>query len=187
MLERDFDAAGRLAAELPQKHSLDDEYELGRAFWVGVVARLKGDAAAAQAAFTAARLQQEENARAKPNDGSVLCGLATIDGELGRKEEALHEGRRAIELVQDPLGRSDVTTYFALMCARIGERDLAIKQLDIVAGKPNGPPYGWLRLSPLWDPIRGDPRFEKIVARSLRKTRQCRNKGLFRLDGGDRN
>ena len=163
MLERDFDAAGRLAAELPQKNSIDDEYELGRAFWVGVVAHLKGDTAAAQAAFTAARLQQEENVRAKPNDGSVLCGLATIDGELGRKEEALREGRRAIELVQDPLGRPDVTTYFALMCARIGERDLAIKQLDTVAGKPGGPTYGWLRLSPLWDPIRDDPRFEKIV------------------------
>jgi TolB-like protein/class 3 adenylate cyclase/Flp pilus assembly protein TadD len=164
MLERDFDAAGRLAAELPQKNSFEDEYELGRAFWVGVVARLKGDAAAAQAAFTAARLQQEENVRAKPNDGSVLCGLAMIDGELGRKEEALREGRRAIELVQDPLGRPDVITYFALMCARLGERDLAIEQLELVAGKPNGPSYGWLRLSPFCDPLRGDPRFEKIVA-----------------------
>jgi hypothetical protein len=87
-----------------------------------------------------------------------------IDAELGRKQEAIQEGKRGLELVQGVFERPDAIAYFALMCARIGERDLAIKQLDIVAGKPNGPPYGWLRLSPLWDPIRGDPRFEKIVA-----------------------
>jgi tetratricopeptide (TPR) repeat protein len=164
MLERDFDTAGRVAAELPQKKSFDDGYELGRAFWVGLVARLKGDGAAAQAAFTTARREQEQIVRAQPEDGMALYGLAAIDGELGRKEEALQEGKRGLELVKDPFARPDVITHFALICARVGERDLAIEQLQLVAKKPGGPSYGWLRLSPLWDPLRGDPPFEKIVA-----------------------
>jgi TolB-like protein/Tfp pilus assembly protein PilF len=164
MLERDFDAASRIAAELPEKKSLDDGYELGRSFWVGLAARLKADMATAQAAFTTARRDQEEIVRGQPEDGQALLGLAMIDAELGRKQEAIQEGKRGLELVQGVFERPDAIAYFALMCARIGERDLAIKQLELVVGKPGGPTYGWLRLSPLWDPIRGDPRFEKIVA-----------------------
>jgi tetratricopeptide (TPR) repeat protein len=164
MLERDFDAASRIAAELPEKKSFDDGYELGRSFWVGLAARLKADMATAQAAFTTARRDQEEIVRGQPEDGQALLGLAMIDAELGRKQEAIQEGKRGLELVQGVFERPDAIAYFALMCARIGERDLAIKQLELVVGKPGGPTYGWLRLSPLWDPIRGDPRFEKIAA-----------------------
>ena len=164
MLERDFDAASRIAAELPEEKSFDDGYELGRSFWVGLAARLKGDMATAQAAFITARRDQEEIVRGQPEDGQALLGLAMIDAELGRKQEAIQEGKRGLELVQGVFERPDAIAYFALMCARIGERDLAIKQLELVVGKPGGPTYGWLRLSPLWDPIRADPRFEKIVA-----------------------
>jgi len=137
---------------------------LDRSFWVGLAARLKGDMATARAAFTTARRDQEEIVRAQPEDGQVLLGLAVVDAELGRKQEALQEGRRALELVQGVFERPDAITYFAMMCAGVGEPELAIEQLELVAKKPNGPTYGWLRLSPLWDPIRGDPRFEKIVA-----------------------
>jgi serine/threonine-protein kinase len=164
MLERDFDAASRIAAELPEKKSFDDGYELGRSFWVGLAARLKGDMAPAQAAFITARRDQDEIVRGQPEDGQALLGLAMIDAELGRKQEAIQEGKRGLELVQGVFERPDAIAYFALMCARIGDRDLAIKQLELVVGKPNGPSYGWLRLSPMWDPLRGDPRFEKIVA-----------------------
>jgi len=164
MLERDFDAASRIAAELPEKKSFDDGYELGRSFWVGLAARLKGDMATAQAAFITARRDQEEIVRGQPEDGQALLGLAMIDAERGRKQEAIQEGKRGLELVQGVFERPDAIAYFALMCARIGERDLAINQLELVVGKPSGPSYGWLRLSPLWDPLRGDPRFEKIVA-----------------------
>ena len=164
MLERDFDAASRIAAELPEKKSFDDGYELGRSFWVGLAARLKGDMATAQAAFTTARRDQEEIVRGQPEDGQALLGLAMIDAELGRKQEAIQEGKRGLELVQGVFERPNAIAYFALMCARIGERDLAMKQLELIVGKPSGPSYGWLRLSPLWDPIRSDPRFEKIAA-----------------------
>jgi len=132
---------------------------------MGVVARLKGDAEKAKSALTSARLQQEQIVRAHPDDGQALCGLAMIDAELHRKEEALNEGKKAIELMANYFfERPGVIADFALVCAQLGERDLAIEQLNLVANKPNGPTYGWLRLSPFLDPLRGDPRFEKIAA-----------------------
>ena len=59
--------------------------------------------------------------------------------------------------------------YFSMICALVGERELALEQLEGVTKIPGGPSYGDLRLSPLWDPLRGDPRFEKIVASLAQK------------------
>ena len=88
-----------LAAMLSQKNSLEWSLpQLGRDFWVGVVARLKGDETSARAAFMRARAQQEEEIRGHPDDVSLLADLGLIDAGLGRKEEALNEGRRAMEL-----------------------------------------------------------------------------------------
>jgi tetratricopeptide (TPR) repeat protein len=161
---RDLDAAGRLAAALPQKD--------GRDFSLGVVARLKGDVAAAQAAFMRARAQLEEELRIHPDDMHLVSDLGLIDAALGRKEEALNEGRRAVELA--PIAQEAMRgphnnegfarTQFAMICAWVGEREMALEQLEALAKTPGGPGYGGLRLSPMWDPLRGDPRFEKIVA-----------------------
>ncbi len=166
LLERDPVAAARAAEALPENNAIGDEIELGRNFWKGVVARMKGDVAATRIAFTAARAEQEEAVGARPYNASLLCGLGLIDAGLGRKEEALREGRRAVDLMpvaKDSLSGTFVLTYFALICAWTGERDLAIEQLEIAAKIPAGPEYGDLRLNPIWDPLRGDPRFEKIV------------------------
>jgi tetratricopeptide (TPR) repeat protein len=143
------------------------ETRFSRAYLEGLVARMNGDAAAAQAAFTAARVRQEEAVRARPDDGPVLCVLGLIDAGLGRKEEALREGRRALELApiaKDSLDGADVLYFYAVICAWSGEHDLAIEQLETLAKIPAGVTYGDIRLSPNWDPLRGDPRFEKIVA-----------------------
>ena len=164
LYNRDLGTAGSLAAALPEKD--------GRDFSLGVVARLKGDAAAARAAFMRARAQLEEELRVHPDDTDLLFSLAQIDALLGRKQEALSEGRRAMELApsaQEVMFGScpnEVCAIrsFALICARAGETDLALEQLEAVTKIPGGPSYGELRLDPMWDPLRGDPRFEKIVA-----------------------
>jgi TolB-like protein/Tfp pilus assembly protein PilF/tRNA A-37 threonylcarbamoyl transferase component Bud32 len=164
LFDRELDAAGSIAATLPQKN--------GRDFWLGVVARLKGDVAAARAAFMKARTELEEELRVHPDSMGLLCDLGLIDAALGRKEEALSAGRRAIELVptaQEPMfgqytNEGFARTRFAMICAWVGETDLALEQLEAVAKVPGGPSYGDLRLDPMWDPLRGDPRFEKIVA-----------------------
>jgi TolB-like protein/Flp pilus assembly protein TadD len=166
LLNRELDAADSLAATLPQKGFVGFPLELRRDFWVGVVARLKKDETSARAAFMRARAEQEKEVRGYPNAAGLLSCLGLMDAALGRKEEALREGRRAMELLA--MAKSSMTeplvkTYFAISCAWTGERELAIQQLEILAKVPGGPTYGDLRLSPLWDPLRGDPRFEKIV------------------------
>ena len=171
LYEHDFASADRaLAPLIENKHTTfrvrTDEMYFSRAYAEGLLARIKGDAAAARAAFTAARAQ-EEAVRARPDDGQTFCLLGLIDAGLGRKEEALREGRRALELIpvaKDTNAGPQVLYFFAVICAWTGERDLAIEQLETLAKMPLGVSYGELRLDPHWDPLRGDPRFDKIVA-----------------------
>src|SRR5437868_8575393 len=107
LCDRDLDVAITIAAALPLKQTLDAGFTQGsRDFSLGVVARLKGDAIAAQAAFMKVRADLEEAMRVHPDDMGLLFDLGLIDAALGRKEEALSEGRRAMELVrpaQDPM------------------------------------------------------------------------------------
>ena len=166
-MERDPIAAGRAVAALPEKNSLHEDFAYGRAFWTGLVARMKGDPAAAHAAFTVARAEQQQLIRAQPDWGPFLSGLGLIDAGLGRKEEAIREGRQAVELTpiaKDSLTGPELVSNLALIYAWTGERDLAIEQLEIAAKIPNGVHYGYLRLDPIWDSLRSDPRFEKMVA-----------------------
>jgi len=164
LFDRDFIAADQAATTLPQE-ALDG---FSRDFWIGVLARAKGDMRAAQAAFTTARAQQQENDRAvPPNDPSPLSRLGVIDAGRGLKQEAVREGRQAVELMPLDKDRTDavrIAQNLALIYAWTGERDLALEQLETVAKVEGGPTYGELRLSPIWDSLRGDPRFEKIVA-----------------------
>jgi TolB-like protein/Tfp pilus assembly protein PilF len=168
LYDRDWDAAGSLAVALPQKKSLEWTFpsQLGRDFWVGVVARLKGDETSARAAFMRARAQQEDEIRGHPDDVTLLSEVEVIDAGLGRKEEALSEGRRAMELASSVKDEEteNVQTCFAIICTWTGERELALEQLEALIKTPGDLDYGNLRLSPLWDPLRGDPRFEKIIA-----------------------
>src|SRR6266513_1787736 len=168
LYDRDWDTATSLAAVLSQKNSLEWSFpQLGRDFWVGVVARLKGDETSARAAFIRARAQQKEEIRGHPDDVTLLADLGLIDAGLGKKEEALNEGRRAMELgssVKNSFTEPYVKICFAIICAWTGERELALGQLEALTKTPGSHTYGNFRLSPMWDPLRGDPRFEKIVA-----------------------
>jgi serine/threonine-protein kinase len=93
--------------------------------------------------------------------------LGLIDAGLGRKEDALREGRRAIELLpvtKDSINGAHMIEFFAVIAAWVGEKDLACEQLAIATRAPGILNYGDLKLSPFYDPLRGDPCFEKIVA-----------------------
>jgi TolB-like protein len=166
LFDRDLDAAGVLATALSQKDSPDWYLDFGRDFWMGVVARLKGDETSARAALTRALAEYKEEI-SNLDDVFLLSRLGLIDAILGKKEEALSEGRRAIEMlpiVKNATTDGYVKRYVAMICAWAGERELALEHLEVVARIPGGPSYGDLRLNPMWDPLRGDPRFEKIVA-----------------------
>ena len=133
----------------------------------GIIAVIAKDDAKAQAAFTAARAEQEKTVQAQPNYGPALCVLGLIDAGSGTKEEALREGRRAVELFpveKDAVRGIAMVKYLAMIAAWAGEKDLACEQLAIAIRNPSDLSYGQLKLMPFWDPLRGDPRFEKIVA-----------------------
>ena len=105
----------------------------------------------------------------QPDYGPTLCVLGLIDAALGRKDLALDEGRRAIALTpleKDVNNGSRVLQYFAITAAWAGEKELALQQLEAGLRAPTASlmlSYGALKLFPVWDPLRGDPRFEKIV------------------------
>ncbi len=143
--------------------------QLNRKFGEGLLARATNDEARARAAFTAAYVEQEKVIKAQPDFGPAWCVLGLIDAGLGKKQEALREGRRAIELMpvtKDLINGLDMVDYFAITAAWVGEKDLACEQLEASKRLPGGwlVSYGQLKLSPVWDPLRGEPRFEKIVA-----------------------
>jgi hypothetical protein len=125
------------------------------------------DEGKAQSAFTAARSEQEKIVQAQPDYGPPLCVLGLIDAALGRKEEALREGRRAVELLpveKDAINGVRMIKYLAMIAAWSGDKNLACEQFTIALRYPTSPSYGELKLLPFWDPLRGDPCFEKIVA-----------------------
>jgi serine/threonine-protein kinase len=128
---------------------------------------MKGDNAAAHAAFTTARNETAKLIADQPDYAEALCVLGMADAALGHKEDAIREGRRAVDLL--PVSKNAIEgalliKYLAVVYAWTGEKDLAFEQLTIAAKLPGFLSYGELRLHPRWDPLRGYPRFEKIVA-----------------------
>ncbi len=168
LAERDVAGAkDALAAADDNPINLGGEVYFNRLFMEGVIARMTNDGDKARSAFTAARAEQEKIIQAQPNFGPAFCVLGLIDAALGRKEEALREGRRAVELVpmeKDAMRSRSIIRYLAMIAAWVGDKDLACEQLAIAARPPSTLSYGQLQLLPFWDPVRGDPCFEKVVA-----------------------
>ena len=171
LAERDPAAAERALVALGDNPCwTEGVIHLSRSFGEGLLARMTKDEARARTAFEAARAQQEKIVQAQPEYGPTLCVLGLIDAALGRKDLALDEGRRAIALMpmeKDVKNGSLVIQYFAITAAWAGDKELALQQLEAGLRAPAASymlSYGALKLFPFWDPLRGDPRFEKIVA-----------------------
>ena len=169
LAERDGTAAeNALTAfgESPITFGSAENVLFNRLFVEGVIARITKNEDRARSAFIAARAEQEKIIQAQPNYGPALCVLGLIDAGLGRREEALREGRRAVELLpveKDQFGGNVMIKYLAMIAAWLGDKDLAFEQLTIALRRPSDLSYGQLKLMPFWDPLRGDPQFEKLV------------------------
>jgi serine/threonine protein kinase/tetratricopeptide (TPR) repeat protein len=167
LAERDVAEATNALNSFGETPLTDYVVHANRPLIEGVLARLTKDEDKARAAFTAARTLQERAVQDEPDYGPPLCVLGLIDAALGRKEEALREGRRAVELLpveKDAINGPLMIKYLAMIAAWAGDKDLACEQLAIAVQPPSTVSYGQLKLEPDWDPLRGDPRFEKIVA-----------------------
>ena len=152
---------------------------------LGRIARFRGETEKARGYFEAARRRFEEALAKNPganfwDDSHGPAYIAEIDAALGRKEDAIREGQRAVELW--PLKRNamlapDVATYVAIAYMWSGERDAALQQLAEVAKLPVYPSFvpappglsaGDLKLNPVWDELRNDPRFDKIITEAAK-------------------
>ncbi|HXM74651.1 MAG TPA: hypothetical protein VN904_05200, partial [Chthoniobacterales bacterium] len=143
-----------------------DGYGFPKSWYEGLIARGRSQADLAQQMFESARTATEACVWRSPEDAKAKVMLGLIDAMLGRKEEALREGRRAMELL--PIGKDAydgpiIAINLAVIYAQVGEPDLAIEQLAPLMEIPNGPTRALLRLEPEWDALRNDARFNKLV------------------------
>jgi hypothetical protein len=167
MVDRDRTAAERAIALLPPQGIGNDSVVFPISFWKGFVARQHRDSAAAAEAFLAAREQIDRIVHEQPDYGPALCVLGVIDAGLGKKEEAVSEGRRACDLLpvaKDCVNGVHMLSFLSVIYAWTGEKELALEQLKSSLQYPGTLSYGQLQLHPWWDPLRGDPRFEQVVA-----------------------
>jgi TolB-like protein/Tfp pilus assembly protein PilF len=167
LCERDYAAADRALSVMPEDGYASEGFAFSKSWCKAVVARARGDTLTEQTAFTAARAQVEKKVREQPEYAQALCVLGMIDAGLGRKAEAIREGRRASELLpvsKESIHGSLLMQYLAVIYTWTGEKDLAFDQLAATARIPSSVTYGDLALHPFWDSLRADPRFEKLVA-----------------------
>jgi TolB-like protein/Tfp pilus assembly protein PilF len=167
LLQRDY----RAAEEALSEYRLPDFSFWGfitpRDYFEGRITRGLGDAPRAEAAFLRARDRAAAAVAGRPDDEKALIVLAAIEAKLGRKEEAIREAERAVEMIpvaRDALDGPRLLTRLARVCAEVEKTDRALEVLQQAAALPNGPTYGELRLEEDFDPLRKDPRFGKILA-----------------------
>jgi tetratricopeptide (TPR) repeat protein len=167
--ERDLAAAERALATTPPEGTRGYlGFIVPREWYVAYTARTFNRPETARAAFTATRAIVEKQLRDNPDNGLTWSLLGAVKAALGEKQEAIAAGQRACELwplSKEPAWGVRTLRHLAMIYAWVGERDLALQQLSLYAGQPSFfVDYGDLKLNPDWDPLRGDPRFEKIVA-----------------------
>ena len=173
-LARDPDGISRVLAADKQPQFGMNGFPYPADWFAAQAARMRGDASAARAALTSAREAAARAAQINPSDPARTSVLAMIDAQLGRGEDAVHEGRLACEMM--PAARS-ATLASALACHRaiiyacLDQPEAAFALLDQLAGQAAGRDwwyrvtYGDLVLNPLWDPLRKDARFPALLAR----------------------
>jgi len=167
LYERDADAAARILASWKNEELIawnGKPYPVS--YWQGLIARVSGDNAKAIEGFTRARDATAAQLAKQPDDPMLLVMLGLLDAGLGRKEDALREGRRAVELRPlsvDAVDGASVLSSMAMISAWVGDVNGAIGHLEFLARIPNGPAYGQLKFDPVWDAVRGDPRFDAML------------------------
>lgn len=168
LMDRNFAEAERVLAASPREdfQDIDFSFYFPRAWFEAMIARAKGDSGRAADAFYGARTILEERLAVKPEHARTLAVLAQVDAGLGRKELALQEAHHAVDLMplsKDIYDGAIVLEGLAQVYTWTNEPDRAIELLQKLAAMPSYVNYARLKLHPMWNPLRGDRRFEKIV------------------------
>jgi TolB-like protein/Tfp pilus assembly protein PilF len=168
LIDGNFAEAERVLATSPREDFQDIDYSFyyPKAWFEAMIATAKGDSAGAIAAFSNARKILEQRLAIKPDDARTLAVLAQVDAGLGHKELAIQEAKHAVDLMpvsKDIYDGALVLEGLAQVYTWTNERDRAIELLQKLVAMPSYVNYARLKLLPMWNPLRGDPRFEKIV------------------------
>ncbi|MBV8277733.1 MAG: hypothetical protein JO170_21065, partial [Verrucomicrobia bacterium] len=134
-----------------------------------LLSRLQGEQIDANTRFTRTREQLDQRTqKAKaPENAPLLSQLAVVDALLNHKETAITEAKRAAEVLpisQDAVVGPQILVNLAVVYAWTNELDLAFETLSSAAKMPRGLFYGHLKRDPYWEPLRQDPRYEKLLA-----------------------
>jgi TolB-like protein/Flp pilus assembly protein TadD/class 3 adenylate cyclase len=175
MIERNYAAARQILEKCPATEiSYTNEGMTPKSFLNGCIDLAQGDNVAAQKSFEIARPVFEKAVEEAPESATRHANLGWFYAFCGRKDDAIREGRRAVELKPESKDAFDgvgMQCYLALIYARVGEKELALPLIERLLKTPgaidsvdysvtiNDLKYRWE-----WDPLRGDPRFQKLVA-----------------------
>jgi tetratricopeptide (TPR) repeat protein len=132
-----------------------------------LLARLQGEQAEDSAEFANTREQLNQKVVKSPGSADLLSQLAVVDALLAKKETAIAEAKRATEMLppsDDAVDGPPLLINLAVVYAWSNELDLAFETLEPLVTMPSGVFYGQLKLDPLWDPLRKDPRLNKLLA-----------------------
>src|SRR5437762_5669620 len=143
-----------------------------KAFLEGTIHFFQGDKSRAQIEFEKARVVSEKLLREAPEDPGRHGQHGLILAALGQKEEAIKEGKKAVELLpesRDAFDGPQSTAALAQIYASTGELDEAFRLLDHLLNVPNGVAVPILKLDPAWDPLRKDPRFQGLIEKYAAK------------------
>ncbi len=114
----------------------------------------------------------ETRLKNKPNDPRTLAVLAQVDANLGNKELALQEAQKAAALMpvsKDVYDGALILQGLAQVYTWTGDYDHAFDELQSLLGMPGYISYGYLKTDPAWEPLRKDPRFQRLLASMVSK------------------
>ncbi len=173
-LERKFPEALQVAQQFPgETLATATTAPCPKALLEGTLYLYQGDKEKARIAYGHARAVAEKLVREAPQDSARHGQLGVVLAALGQKEQAINEGKRAVELLpesQDAFDGPQGTASLAQIYAWTGEFDEAFRLLDHLLDVPNGLTVPMLKLEPMWDPLRKDPRFQALIDKYSPKT-----------------
>ena len=180
MIQQDYAAADQALTSCPLDQFQSGGQPTPKSFYRGCVALARGDEAAARTNFEATLTIFEAAVQQAPANALRHANLGLVYAFLGRKEEAIREGHRAVELMpdaKDAVFGPWMKGYLAMIYARVGEADSALPLLEELLTSP-GPvdntncciTQNDLRHRWQWDPLRNHPRFQKLLAEPAPKT-----------------
>jgi serine/threonine protein kinase/tetratricopeptide (TPR) repeat protein len=168
--ERNYEVALKHVVNLPKEQDVRTGRR-GADLWRGIVYRLMNQPGDARAAFESERKLLERILKQDSENFSAHSSLGIVYAGLGLKEAAIQEGKKAVELLpvsKDAVWGPACVLDLAIIYTMVGEQDAALDQIEYLFSIPpgvSGFSAARLKFDPQFDPLRSNPRFQKLLAK----------------------